>query len=176
MNRFRTGVAGGYLLLCLLLGGASAAGALGNGVLQIAAVGVLLLHVWSRGAPAMPREGRWLVGIFAAWALVAAAQLIPLPVEFWSGLPGRRVVMRSMTMLAIAPPSLPASLDPGRTFASLLWLLPPAAMFLVTTRLTRDERMQASLVLIGVAVVSVVLGAFQLFGGDASPTPTMSRR
>ena len=169
MNRVRTGIAAGYLALCLVLGGASAAGALGNGLLQVLAVVLILLHVWSRGAPRLAAEGRWLVLIFTAFALVAAAQLVPLPASMWTGLPGRDVVARSLAMLGLSPGAMPASLDPRRTAASLLWLLPPAAMYLVSTRLTRDERSLVAKVLLGGAVASIVLGAFQLFGGGGSP-------
>lgn len=168
MNRVRTGIAGTYLALCLLLGGASAAGAAGNGLLQLLAVLILLLHVWSRGAPALPKEGRWLVGIFLAFAAVAAAQLIPLAPSIWTTLPGRDVVVRSLALLGLEPGAMPASLDPRRTMGSLLWLLPPAAMFLVATRLTRDERSVVAKVLLGVAVLSIALGAFQLLGGSGS--------
>lgn len=169
MNGFRTAVAGTYLALCLLLGGASAAGAAGNGLLQLLGVALLLLHVWSRGAPPMAREGRWLATIFLAFAGIAAAQLIPLPADLWKSLPGRDVIARSMALIGVEPTSLPASLDPRRTFASLLWLIPPAAMFLVSTRLTREERAPVARVLLGLAVLSIVLGAFQLFGGAGSP-------
>ena len=169
MNRFRTGIAGGYLALCLVLGGASAAGAVGNGLVQLLGVALLLLHVWSRGAPAMPREGRWLVTIFLLFAAVAAVQLTPVPFETWTGLPGRDVIARSMAMIGVEPASMPMSLDPRGTAASLLWLIPPAAMFLVSTRLTRDERSWVARVLLGLVVASVVIGAFQLFGGSGSP-------
>lgn len=168
MNRLRTGIACGYLALCVVLGGASAAGALANGLLQLLALAVLLLHVWSRGAPPLPREGRWLVAIFLIFAAVGAAQLIPLPPSLWTGLPGRDVVARSLGLLGLTPGSMPASLDPARTVASLLALLPPAAMFLVATRLTRDERSVVAKVLLGLAVVTIVLGAFQLLGGSGS--------
>ena len=168
MNRLRTGLASVYLGLCLLLGGASAAGAAGNGLLQVLGIGLLLLHAWSRGAPPLPREGRWLAAIFFLFALVAAIQLIPLPFDVWRGLPGREVIARSMGLLGVEPATMPMSLDSRRTFASLLWLIPPAAMFLVATRLTRDERSSVARVLLAVAVLSIVLGAFQLFDGDDS--------
>lgn len=168
MNRLRTGVACGYLSLCVLLGGASAAGAIGNGFLQLLALLVMILHVWSRGAPPMPREGRWLVAIFLGFAAVGAAQLIPLPPSVFSGLPGREIVARSLGLLGLEPGSMPASLDPRRTLASLLAFLPPAAMFLVATRLTRDERSVVAKVLLGLAIVTIMLGAFQLLGGSGS--------
>ncbi len=168
MNRLRTGVASGYLIACVLLGGASAAGVIGNGFLQLLALLVILAHVWTRGAPPLPRDGRWLVAIFLGFAAVAAAQLIPLPPSLWSGLPGRDVIARSMRLIGAEPGFMPASLDPRRTLASLLALLPPAAMFLVATRLTRDERTVVAKVLLGLAIVTIVLGAFQLLGGSGS--------
>ena len=168
MSRFRTTLAGVYLLLCLLLGGASAGGALANGLLQVLAVAIILFHVWSRGAPPLPREGRWLILLFLLFAAVGAWQLIPLPGDVWAGLPGRETTLRSLAMLGITPENMPASLDPRRTFASLLWFLPPAAMFLVATRLTRDERSTVARVLIAFAVVTIAFGAVQLFNGGKS--------
>lgn len=168
MNRLRTGVAGAYLTLCVLLGGASAAGALANALLQLVALLLIVLHVWSRGAPPLPREGRWLLFLFLGFAAVAAAQLIPLPASVWTDLPGRDVITRSLRLLGLSPGDMPASLDPRRTQASLLWFLPPAAMYLVTTRLTRDERSVLAKVLLGLALLSFLVGAFQLLGGGGS--------
>lgn len=169
MNRFRTALAAAYLVLCLVLGGASAGGAIGNGVLQILAVIIILLHIWSRGAPPLPSDGRVLVLLFAIFAAVAALQLVPLAPALWGQLPGRDVAVRSLALLRLDPATMPASLDPRRTLASLLWLLPPTAMFLVATRLTRDERSVVAKVLLAVAVATIALGALQLFGGSASP-------
>lgn len=167
MNKLRTGIAGSYLALCLLLGGASAGGALANGLLQILAVPIILLHLWARGAPDLAKEGRWLIGIFLAFSAVAAWQLIPLPFDFWTGLPGREMTVRSLRLIGASPDSMPASLDPRRTFASLLWLLPPAATYLVSTRLTRDERSAVARVLLALAVATIVFGSVQLYGNGS---------
>lgn len=169
MNRVRVALAAIYLGLCMALGGASAAGAAGNGLLQVLAILIILIHVWSRGAPAMPREGRLIVGLFALFALAGLASLIALPASTWSDLPGRDVVVRSLGYLGISPlPAMPLSLDARRTTASLLALLPPAAMFLVASRLTRDERYALVKLLVAAAIACVLLGALQLFGGPSS--------
>lgn len=168
MNKLRTGVASGYLALCVLLGGASAAGAPGNALLQLLALAIMVVHFWSRGAPPLARDARWLVVIFLAFAAVPAVQLVPLAPAIWTGLNGRDLVAQSLRLLGLAPAEMPASLDARRTAASMLWLLPPAAMFLVATRLTRDERSVVAQVLLGLALVSIVVGALQLLGGDAS--------
>lgn len=169
MNRLRTGIAAGFLILCLMLGGASAAGAFANGILQVASVLILVLHAWSRGAPPLAAAGRWPVFLFLGFAIVAGAHLIPLPPSVWTALPGREIVVRSVALLGLRAGTMPASLDPGATFASMLWLLPPAAMFLVATRLTRDERSNVAKVLLVMAVANITLGALQLFGGNDSP-------
>lgn len=168
MSRIRTGIAAAYLALCLVLGGASAAGAIGNAALQLLAAAILVFHVWTSGAP-LARPGRWLVGIFLAFVVLIGVQLVPLPPSLWTALPQRDVVIRSLALIGVAPGSMPLSLDPRATAASMLWLLPPAAMFLLATRLTRDERSTMAKVLLAVATISIALGAFQLFGGGGSP-------
>ena len=75
MNKLRTGIAGTYLALCLLLGGASAAGASANALLQLLGLGLLLLHLWSRGAPPLPREGRWLLALGLIFAALLSVPL-----------------------------------------------------------------------------------------------------
>jgi O-antigen ligase len=66
-------------------------------------------------------------------------------------------------------PSVPLSLAPERTIASLPWLVPVAATFLLTVHMSSRWRRRLAWVLLGAAVVSVALSAFQLIGGQASP-------
>ncbi|HEX8572086.1 MAG TPA: O-antigen ligase family protein [Allosphingosinicella sp.] len=156
-----------YLGACLLLGGASAAGALVNAILQVAAVGIIVALLWRRDFD-FPRGARPLIWIGLAFVLVAALTLVPLPPSMWAGLPFRGTVAEGYRLLGAEPPALPVSLSEPGTVASMLHILPPAAMYLLTLQLTLDERRQLPLVLIGIACVSIVLGAFQLMGGDDS--------
>ena len=149
-GRFWTYAAGGYLVACLLLGGASAAGAAANALLQLVAVALILLWLWRRDTP-LPREARVPLWIGGAFLLVGLLSLIPLTPSLWTALPLRDQILSGFQLIGMQPPAIPLSLAPPSTIWSLLSLLPPAAMFLI------------------VASLSIVLGAFQLLGGPESP-------
>ena len=167
-GRFWTYAAGAYLIACLLLGGASAAGAAANAVLQIVAVGLILVWLWRRDTP-LPREARAPLWIGGAFLLVCLVSLIPLPASLWTALPLRDQILYGFQLIGMPPPALPLSLSPPATIWSLLSLLPPAAMFLMVASLSNDERRRLALPLLALAGVSIVLGAFQLLGGHESP-------
>jgi O-antigen ligase len=101
--------------------------------------------------------------------LVGLLSLVPMPASLWSGQQLRAEVIEAFRLMGTDPPSLAASLAPPSTLQSLLHLIPAAAMFLLVLRLTNEDRRRLPAVLLGVAAVSVVLGAFQLFGGPESP-------
>jgi O-antigen ligase len=167
-GRFWTFAAAGYLVACLLLGGASAAGAAANALLQLAALVLILVWAWSRNAP-LPREARGPLWIAGAFVLVVLISLIPLPASLWAGLPYRDEIATGFKLIGMPLPALPLSLAPPSTIWSLLALLPPAAMFLMVASLPNDERRRLAVPLLAVASLSIVLGAFQLLGGPESP-------
>lgn len=167
-GRFGTLAAGGYLVACLLLGGASAAGAPANALLQLAALGLILTWLWRRDAP-LPREARGPIWIAGAFLLLVLITLIPLPASVWAGLPLRNEILAGFQAIGMQPPPLPLSLAPPSTIWSALSLLPPAAVFLLVAGLSNEERRQLAVPLLAVASLSIVLGAFQLFGGTESP-------
>ncbi|HEU0135317.1 MAG TPA: O-antigen ligase family protein [Allosphingosinicella sp.] len=159
---------GGYLAACLLLGGASAAGAAANALLQIAGLGLILALLWRRDFT-LPHGSKGALWVGAGLLLAGLLSLIPLPAGMGSGLPLRGEVIDAFGMIGLQTPSLPASLAPPATLFSLLHLLPAAAMFLLVVRLSNEDRRRLPPVLLAVAGVSVVLGAFQLMGGPGSP-------
>ncbi|HEX9931933.1 MAG TPA: O-antigen ligase family protein [Allosphingosinicella sp.] len=166
-SRVRGYIGIAYLALCLMLGGASAAGALGNALLQLLALIIILILIWS-GKLRLPPEARplaWIVGLFLA---VGALSLIPLPAGLWQSLPGRGNVAAGLRLLGVGEVGLPLSLAPAATVASLLWLLPPVAMFLLAVTLAWDERRRLYGTVLVVAVLSIMLGVFQLLGGPQS--------
>jgi O-antigen ligase len=167
-GRFWTFAAAGYLVACLLLGGASAAGAAANALLQLAALVLILLWLWRRDT-ALPAEARAPILIGAAFVLLALISLLPLPPSLWAGLPYRDQIATGFQLIGMELPSLPLSLAPPATVWSLLSLLPPAAMFLMVASLSNEERRRLAVPLLAVASVSIVLGAFQLIGGPESP-------
>lgn len=166
-SRIRAVLAILYLGLSVLLGGASAAGAVANAVLQIAAVLIILLLLWTKRAfvPAEARPLVWAVGLFAGWALVT---LVPLPASVWQALPYRGELAEAMRLIGLGEASLPISLAPASTVAALLSLLPPIAMFLLAVTLPPDQRRRLYAAVAILAIASVVLGVFQLIGGSNS--------
>lgn len=165
---FWTLAAPAYLGACLLLGGASAAGVAANAVLQLVGLGLIAALLWRRDF-ALPDGARGPLWIGLGLLLVGLISLVPLPGGLGSSQPLRGEVVEAFRMIGMAPPSLSASLAPSWTLNSLLHLLPAAAMFLLVLRLPTDERRLLPAVVLAVAGISVVLGAFQLMGGPGSP-------
>jgi O-antigen ligase len=167
-RRYGTLAAALYLGACLILGGASAAGVAVNALLQLVGLGVILALLWQRDFE-LPDGARGPLAIGLALLLVGLLSLVPLPGGLGSSQPLRAEVVEGFRLIGMQPPSLSASLAPFWTLSSLLHLLPAAAMFLLVLRLPTDERRLLPTVLMAIAGVSVVLGAFQLMGGPNSP-------
>ncbi|MFN3943483.1 MAG: O-antigen ligase family protein [Allosphingosinicella sp.] len=169
-DRIRGWAAAIYLALCLLLGGASGigAGAIANGILQGLAILLILLALWMPG-PAVPRSARALMAIGGAFAMLVLLTLIPLPAGLWQALPGRDGISHGFGLLGIDGASLPASLAPSDSIGSVVRLLPPAAMFLLVLQMGVSQRQRLPWVVLGIATVSIGLGAAQLLGGPGSP-------
>ena len=157
-----------YLVLCILLGGASLAGWMANLVLQLLALPII---VWAlmREQKGQPVPARTLVALTAAMVAVVLIQLIPLPPALWANLPGRAHVAEGFELLGQPLPWLPLSLNPEGTVASLLWLLPAIAALLGIVRLGAYRSSLLAWCLIAVTVVSVMVAAMQLTGGRGSP-------
>jgi hypothetical protein len=168
--RGRQCAATGYLAACLALGGASAAGYLANGLLQMTAI-VLLLVAWLRrsGQPTARAE-LYLLLLIAAALGVILLQFVPLSAELWRGLPGRDGIYEALQSAGIALGSGFVSLIPHESLKSAIWLLPALGMAIATMRM-RDPASEYRLALVIVAAMcaGVVLGALQLVGGGSSP-------
>jgi O-antigen ligase len=158
-----------YLTLCLLGGGASGprAGVLANAVLQVLAVALILYILWTRrGAwPSGTARIAWGAGVLL---ILLIGHLLPLPPAVWQALPGREGVVSGYSLLGIEPPFLPLSLAPLNSISSMLWLLPPSAMFLLAVHCDRRKRRRLAWTILTVAVISICWGAAQLLGGEGS--------
>src|SRR3546814_16214717 len=113
MERVREGLVPAYLLLCLILGGASAAGLWANMLLQLLAIPIILRSLLSRPeTPLSPPARRLLLMAWLAVALVAV-QLIPLPPFLWTLFPGRGALVAGYTLLGLVLPYIPLSPSPS---------------------------------------------------------------
>lgn len=168
-HQLRLGLVPAYLLLCLLLGGASAAGIWANLLLQL--VGLLLIVTSLfvvRQAP-ITTPSRQLIALSVLMLAVVAVQLIPLPPNIWTRLGGRETVVAGFALLGQPLPWLPISLAPHETLASALWLVPAIAVLLGIAKLGAFRSTWLAWVLILVAIVSAALGAVQVADGSWQP-------
>jgi O-antigen ligase len=165
----KLGLVPAYLVLCLVLGGASLAGYWSNMLLQLIAIPIIVWSLIARRSTPMPRSGRQLLALFALLLLLGLVQLVPLPPSVWTALPGRGPVAEGFRMIGQPLPWLPLSLAPYNTQASLLWLLPALAVLLGILRLGMFKPALLGWSLAGVTAISVMIGALQLVGGVGSP-------
>ncbi|HEX8193645.1 MAG TPA: O-antigen ligase family protein [Allosphingosinicella sp.] len=157
-----------YLLLCMLLGGASAAGIWGNMLLQLLALPIIAAAILSNPTTPLPAPGRQLIALLLAMVAVIAVQLVPLAPSIWTGLPGRAAIAEGFTSVGAERPWLTLSLAPYRTISSALWLLPAIAVLLAILRLRAFKPGPIAWTIVGVTVVSVAIGALQVAGGEMS--------
>jgi len=156
-----------YLFLCLLIGGSRQA-VWGNALLQLLAVAILAWAALTPDPQAIGRPARRLLQIIAAAAILILLQLIPLPPELWTRLPGRDLLVSGYEMLGMPLPWLPISMAPYDTAATVLTLLPPLALLVGMLRLKAwSWTTLFAAALLGTAS-SIILGILQVTAGDGS--------
>ena len=169
MHHLRIGLVPAFLLLCLLLGGASAAGIWANMLLQLLAIPLIAAAILARPSTPIPAEGRRLIALALLAGAVILVQLVPLPPSVWTSLPGREPIAAGFAAIGQPLPWLPLSLAPYRTVSSALWLLPAFAVLLAVLRLRAFKPSLIAWVVVAVAAASVAIGTLQVSGGQGSP-------
>jgi len=152
-----------------LFGGASQTNALSLMAVELAALPLLFLSIYLTLAGAGPRGLAIPIVLLAAVIAVPVLQLIPLPADLWTKLPGRGPVLQVLDVAGLGRPALPYSLTPQGTWRSALGLAPPAAMFLGATLLSDGQRRVMAGLWLLLATVSLSIGALQLLSGPDSP-------
>jgi O-antigen ligase len=168
IHSLRLALVPAYLLLCLILGGASAAGFWANMALQLLAIPIIFWSLVAERRAPLSSAARQLLAILGLAVLLVALQLVPMPPQLWTALPGRREVAEGFNLLGQPLPWLPLSLAPHRTLASALWLLPAVAVLLGIVRLGGFRSTWLAWVIAVVTIFSVALGALQIVGGENS--------
>lgn len=153
--------------LAVLVGGGTQPGLWSDGfvvLVSLVLLGYLGPSILNRLVTARPLA----LALAAAAILLPAYELLPLPPSVWTHLPGRAAFAAAYAGSGTDLPWLPVSLDRAASWRSLLSLLPAIAIFLATAHLGFRARRTISLVLIGLSVVSVLLGLAQVMQGPAS--------
>lgn len=99
----------------------------------------------------------------AAFALVAA-HLIPLPPAIWARLPGREFIASADAAAGLGSVWRPLSLVPAATWNAFFSLFVPLAALLLAVKLTRREQAQLLPLLVGLGILSGMLGLIQISG------------
>ena len=158
----------GTLLLGIASGGSSQADSvafLTFRLLCAVLLGLALLRLLS--APVTLAGRVALVIAFLAVGLTGL-HLVPLPYGVFTGLPGRDFVATAFNVAGVPAQWMPLTLSPEATWACILALLPPLAIFLAALASgARAHWLMAGAVLLGV-IASVMLGLAQRFQGPKS--------
>ncbi|MBM4221073.1 MAG: O-antigen ligase family protein [Gammaproteobacteria bacterium] len=134
-------------------------------VLELAAL-ALLAHAAVRPAFA-GHLSRTMLAALAALLAIPLLQLMPLPETIWAALPGRDFYAAALATAGIESGMRSISLVPRVTEFAWLALLPPLAVFVVTTGLPDHKVKTLVHVFIGMAVVQAVIGLAQFGTGSA---------
>ncbi len=156
------------LIVCVLGGGASRLDALSQTPVWIASIMCGAVALLSITRDEIHGVRTPLLFVIVA-AVLVILQLVPLPPALWSALPGRALYVQATNLAGVALPWRPISLTPDLTLASLLSLLPPAALILAYARLNQQRRRLLPFVVLGIVMFSALLGLAQLGGGATSP-------
>lgn len=168
-SRLFSFVCAGFLLLALLVGGATREEVIAPDIVGLLAVPLLGWAIWRLRDRLPDHSERLAFAILAGCFLVGLIQLIPLPPGLWAALPGRGPIVNDLAAAGLAPGWVPISLKPQATLSALLCLIPAAAVFLSLRTLDQPGRRGLVLLILGVAVLSAVIGGLQVVGGPASP-------
>lgn len=166
-NRRFANLALATLVGALVLGGASRADAASGLAVGILCLPLLAAVLW-RLTGTTPRASRLPLLFIGGLVLIPFLQLVPLPPEIWSRLPGHAALAADDRLLGPAP-GRPISLAPAATLNAALSLAPPAAAFLATLLLDADDRERLIAAVLIVAAASALIGALQVAGGPGSP-------
>ena len=161
----RLAAAAALLIVALTFGGSSRQAPLGAMLVQLSAVPLLVMAVLELRRGGLPPGSRAVLALLAAIVLAPLLQLAPLPPGLWSALPGRALLVAGADLAGLRDRWLPLSLNPTETFRAALFLIPPAAMFLGVVTLERPARSVLVGLLVGVALISILVGVVQVGAG-----------
>jgi O-antigen ligase len=155
-----------YLLLCIGLGGSSQS-PWPPLVLQLLGIALIAWAAISRTSDAERDGARGLYILIICAIAAVLIQLIPLPADLWTRLPGRRPIAEAIESLRFPMTAAPLSETPYRSVLTLFAMIPAVATFAATQRLHVGQRAIAMAILAGM-VGSILLGAVQVAGGPDS--------
>ncbi|VWX60781.1 O-antigen ligase family protein [Sphingorhabdus sp. 109] len=166
-------VLGAFITAICLLGGSVRGDAVQLIVLRPAACLVAGYALYQLGASrAGGQKVQGLAPLYAGLAVLAVwmiIQLIPLPYQIWSELPGRALIAKLDAAGGQRGLSRPLSFSPSRTANSLAALIVPLAALLLFHRYPNRRKKDFLALIIVIALGNSLLGILQILGPSGGP-------
>lgn len=162
------------LLVAFAFGGGGIGSALANLTVQLVALCVLALRresfvsFWRES----PRTLRILIAASLALPLL---QLVPLPESVWTSLPAGALVSGSLNLAGGSSGWMPVSVDPLRTLLAVTALVTPLAVLFGGWTLPRERLIDCGWAVVGLGLVTVLIGVVQLGATNDASTLYGSR-
>ncbi len=153
-------------VVALLFGGATRLDVLVPIIPRLVAIALILVLLAGR----VRLFAGWSIWERLIWALLLATpllQLIPMPFDMWTALPGRSYPAQLFTTLGIAPAE-PLSMTPDRTLNAFFALLPAFAGYIACRIADSEQQRSLFQITLVAALVSAVLGLAQVTSGAGS--------
>lgn len=112
---------------------------------------------------------RAIVVIMLSSIALLAMHLVPLPAEVWQSLPDRGLVVALERLAGLENHWRPFTLTPAEGWNALLAMLIPLAVLLAGMQTRRGDLAKVVTWLIGLGLLSAVIGLLQMLGGPGSP-------
>lgn len=153
-----------FIVLVFLMGGGSRADIDSLALLRFLSACAAGLATWAIAREDLARI-RLPLCLLAAIAAVGVIQLVPLPPDIWTSLPGRDAIARIDALVGLDA-WRPITLSPAGTYNALFSLVVPLAGLLLFA-LCRDTDL-ALLAFVVMGILSALLGVLQLFSDPRS--------
>jgi len=156
------------LIIAAVFGGGGVAYGLANLVVQCAALLVLAVN-YAAVRQFFASAPRLLIALVLATLALPLLQLIPLPPSIWMTLPGREFVSDAFATIGANDARwFPTTVSFNRTLVAFIGLIAPFAVITTGWRLEDGSLFKAMPILIGLGLLSVVLGVVQVLGTDGA--------
>ena len=158
------------LLVAFATGGGGSRFGLANLLVQLTAIGALALNqeAFARFWRTAPLSLRLLV---AAALILPLLQIIPLPPQLWSNLPGRALLASALQQTGATDEWKALSLAPQRTALALSALVTPLAVLTIGWAIPRDRLMMLGWLAVGCGLATLFMGLLQL--GETTGSTTL---
>lgn len=156
--------AAALIVTSILFGGATRVDVVAPIIPRLVAIGIIGALLW-QGRFGIGQWSMWEKLLWAIVLLVPLMQLVPLPFDIWTALPGRTYPANLLTEIDMQP-WLGISLTPDLTLNSLLALMPVLAIYALARQASENDVKRWFQIILILALTSAALGLLQMGAGS----------